>query len=280
MNNPAPEIAEFAADDGVNLRYRVWNPIRPRGVVVCLHGIRSHGAWYMDSCAHLCRHGYRVAFPDRRGSGLNRGKGEDGLRYRKWIRDVESVIRIAVRDLPGKPLHLMGISWGGRLAVAVATAGGVKLKSLILSSPGLVSLLDYPFRLKLAVIFSHIFKLDRKFLIPLDDPVLFTDDPDEQNYIEEDALGLRRATPRFLIESRKLERVARARCSDIRWPAFLLLAERDRIVDNDGVKKLFSRSGSADKIVKIYPKARHTLEFDACRKQYFEDLVNWLDKHS
>jgi alpha-beta hydrolase superfamily lysophospholipase len=279
MHELNSEIKETLTADGVKLRYREWNPETPRGVVIGIHGIRSHGAWYNDSCTHLCRSGYRVLFADRRGSGLNREEMRSPVSYQRWIGDLEHFIGLAARELPGKPVHLLGISWGGRLAAAVAAAGRVQLKSLIFSAPGLVSLRDYSLRTKLAVAIALLLKNDREFVIPLEDPALFTDDPDERNYIEEDAFGLRRVTARFLLESRRLERCAKTGFAAIRIPLLLLLAGRDQIVDNGAVKELFHSCASGDKVIKIYEKARHTLEFDPCREEYYSDLVRWLDNH-
>ena len=110
----------LTTDDGVDLEYREWSPAHSKAGVVCLHGIRSHAAWYADSCSYLCRHGYRVFFPDRRGSGINRGKGAGRQTAARWIADAEAFVRMASSSLRGAPVHLLGISWGGRLAAAVA----------------------------------------------------------------------------------------------------------------------------------------------------------------
>jgi len=134
--------------------------------------------------------------------------------------------------------------------------------------------------MKFTVAAALLFKRKKKFVIPLSDPALFTDDPDEQNYIEEEAFGLRSATARFLFESRRLEHYAQTAFLRIRIPLLLLLAGRDQIVDNASVKMLFSSCKNGGKVMKIYDGARHTLEFDACKREYFDDLAKWLDDHS
>lgn len=279
MDDLTSEIKETVAGDGVKLRYREWEPKTPKGVLIGVHGIRSHGAWYNDSCAYLCSKGYRVLFPDRRGSGLNRGETKP-VSYRRWIEDLEHFVDVGGRGLPGRPVHLLGISWGGRLAAAVAASKRVRLRSVIFSAPGLVALRDYGFFMKLSVAAALLLKKKKKeFVIPLSDPALFTDDPDEQSYIEEDAFGLRTATARFLYESRRLERYAGSAFAGIRIPLLLLLAGRDQIVDNAAVERLYSSCASGDKAMKVYEQARHTLEFDRCRQEYFDDLVKWLDAH-
>jgi alpha-beta hydrolase superfamily lysophospholipase len=279
VREPGPEIRETTVGDGTVLRYRDWRAASPRGTVVCTHGIRSHGAWYLDSCAHLYGKGYRVVFPDRRGSGLNRERGGGSVRCQQWLDDLAHFVALAGRELPGKPLHLLGISWGGRLAAAVAAANGT-VRSVVLSTPGLVPRADLSWRTKLSVAAALFLKSDRLFPLPLEDPALFTDDLDEQHYIEEDAAGLRSVAARFLYESSRLERIAGTRFVEIRIPIYLLLAGRDAIVDNEGTKRLFESCRSPVKAMKTYERARHTLEFDACRAEYFDDLVKWFDSHS
>ncbi|MCX6357974.1 MAG: alpha/beta fold hydrolase [Candidatus Aureabacteria bacterium] len=275
-----PEIRELQCSDGAKLRFREWLPKSPKATIVGLHGLRSHSAWYLESCGLLCRKGYRVIFPDRRGSGLNAGRGGGEPRCGRWLDDVGEFARYGKANLPGRPVHLLGISWGGRLAVAAAAAAGESIATVVLSSPGLVPLTDYSPALKLRVLAALLMKSGREFSLPLDDPALFTDDPDEQGYIEEDGLGLRTVTARFLYESRRLERLARARVASVNVPVLLLLSGRDEIVNNAATAKLISSCATGDTQVKTYPAARHTLEFDRCRGEYFEDLVRWFDAHT
>lgn len=275
------EVRQSVAGDGTALCYREWAPKDPKGTVVCVHGIRSHSAWYHDSCAHLARRGFRVLFPDRRGSGLNQGlASEGGVRVGLWVADVEHFVALAARDFPGKPVHILGVSWGGRLAAVVSSAGRVPVRSAVFSTPGIVPLRDCGFATKIGIAAALLTGSGRTFAIPLDDPALFTDDPDEQNYIEGDQFGVRRVSARFLFESRRLERAAKRSFGALRVPALLMLAGRDEIVDNAAVKKLFGQGSGADRVLKMYPSARHTLEFDPCREEYFNDLAAWFDSHS
>jgi alpha-beta hydrolase superfamily lysophospholipase len=217
---------------------------------------------------------------DRRGSGLNRDVKKEPLRYTQWISDVEAVIDAAAKRGPALPVHLMGISWGGRLAVAVGAAKRVRIKTIILSSPGLASRRDYSIWKKAMVLAALARKSKRLFTLPLEDAALFTDDPDEQSYIEGDAYGLREVDASFLLESRRLERHVRAVCRTLGIPVLMFLAGRDEIVDNGKVKNLFAQFRSTDKIMKIFPQARHTLEFDACREEYLDSIVQWLNQKS
>ena len=68
----SPTCTRSTASDGYRWHYRRYAPPgEPRGRVVFLHGIQSHGGWYARSCAQLAAAGYEVYFLDRRGCGLN-----------------------------------------------------------------------------------------------------------------------------------------------------------------------------------------------------------------
>lgn len=272
------DIKEAVMSDGVRLRYRDWTPSSPKGSIVCFHGIRSHSAWYCGSGGYLSRRGYRVIFPDRRGSGLNQKERSPNPSWGRWVEDGAQFARIAARELPGKPVHLIGISWGARIAAMIAKSEP-GIGSAVFSTPGLAAVADYTLPQKIRIVLALVFKKEREYLIPLDDPALFTDDPDERNYIEEDAFGVRFVSAGFLRESRRIEKAARKAFTGIRIPLLLLLAGRDQIVDNEAVKRLFALCRTSDKVMKVYEMARHTLEFDSRKEQYMSDLLQWLDSH-
>ena len=48
-----PEIRSFTASDGYAWQYRLFKANEPRGDVVLLHGIQSHGGWYLGTCQWL-----------------------------------------------------------------------------------------------------------------------------------------------------------------------------------------------------------------------------------
>src|SRR5436853_454610 len=73
---------------------------------------------------------------------------------------------------------------------------------------------------------------DNLFPIPLDDPELFTATPRWQSFVRDDPRSLRRATARLLVASVFLDIAARRSVGHVRVPVLLLLAGKDRIIDN------------------------------------------------
>jgi alpha-beta hydrolase superfamily lysophospholipase len=266
-------IQTFSASDGYQLHYRHYPAVgTPRGRVVCIHGIQSHGGWYTASCAYLAQQGYDVSFLDRRGSGLNQEARGDTPHSRRLVLDLAEFLGGTTGPLP----VLLAISWGGKLALALECVRPGLTSGLVLLAPGLCPIVGPTLRQRLAIAWSRLIAPTRLFPIPLDDPELFTGTPRWQAFIRDDPLSLRRATARLLVASVFLDRAARRGRSHVRVPTLLLLAGRDRIIANAHTRDYFAQLGSADKHVIEYPEAHHTLEFEPDPTPVFADVARWL----
>src|SRR5262245_10450912 len=198
----------FTAGDGYRWQLRRYAPAgTPRARVVCLHGIQSHAGWYGASCAYLAQAGFAVAFLDRRGSGANQQGRGDTPRWRRLVEDVaEFLTAERLRDgATPLPTFLLGISWGGKTATALACRRPELLDGLVLVTPGLCPRVRPPLRQRLRIALARVAAPTRAFPIPLDDPELFTATPRWQGFIRDDPLSLRKATARLLVESARLD---------------------------------------------------------------------------
>jgi len=255
---------------------RRWDVPDCRAVVVMLHGVQSHSGWYVGSATYLARSGIAVVAPDRRGSGLNSENRGDAPNYRVLLGDVGETVLRAQRSFPGRPVHLLGISWGGKLTAAWAARHAHLLRSIILVTPGLFPQVDLSRAEKLAVLFWRFWEPKRLFPIPLSDPRLFTANPERVRYIETDPLALHRATARFLVGSRNLDLANAGVESRLRLPVLLFLAGQDRIVDNEKLGSFFDGlSGEGNRLVE-YGDAHHTLEFEPEPEPFFAELRRWI----
>jgi acylglycerol lipase len=286
-----PEIVFYNAADGRRLAARVWRPAGPRvATVVLLHGITSHGGWYARGCAHLAAAGCEVHFLDRRGSGLNSKGPADIDCWQTWIDDVATYLQPLVEraanesslpnemGLAARPV-LAGISWGGKLATAVARQHPGLLSGLALVCPGLYSHFDPRCCARLALAAPMPERVQRKSVrIPLRDPELFIGNPDWRRFVETDPLALRRITWRFAREDRKLTRFARNAATYLHLPMLLMLAGRDRIVHNRRTRTFFGRFASEHKKLQEYRDATHTLEFETEPTRYFNDFLDWVEQ--
>jgi len=276
MSTLAPRLAFFTSADGYTCAARVWDVRQPAARLVFLHGIISHGGWYLASCRYLARAGFEVHFLDRRGSGLNPAARGDVDTFQTWLDDVEGYLE---QLSAGVARILLGISWGGKLAAAVARRRPQLADGLGLICPGLFAKKGAGRVGRAALALARFFGLeDRRVTIPLTDPALFADLAEWQAYIETDPLTLRKVTIRFALADLELTRYATESPQEISSPVLLMLAGRDRIINNRLVRDFVERTASSDKGVIEYPQAAHTLEFEPDPSPFFEDLRRWVSK--
>ena len=273
------ELRTFRASDGYCFYYRCYRPSdRPRARLVFVHGIRSHGGWYASSCAEFARAGLEVYFLDRRGTGLNTTGRGDAPSFRRLLDDVAEFVQSLRADRAGLPLFLGGISWGGKLAAGLPYRKPWLVDGLALLCPGLVPKIAPPFFERGRIALARTLRPDRFFPVPLNEPHLFTASPAWQKFIDDDVLGLRRASARFLFSSFSLDIYLRRAVTRIAVPVFLALAEHDRIVDNSATRALASRFPGDTTIVE-YPRSHHTLEFEPEDHPWRADLLRWIEEH-
>jgi alpha-beta hydrolase superfamily lysophospholipase len=274
LADPLIERLEF--DDGAGAFVRHWSPEGSTiGSVVLLHGIQSHSGWYLNSCGRLADSGFQVWAPDRRGSGLNQVHRGDAPSFRRLIDDVAALLR---RVDP--PRFLEGISWGGKLALGLQRRHPGLADGLVLLTPGLASQVNLTWNQRIAVLLCRCFSPRSEFDIPLNNPELFTANVDFRRWIQDDPLALRKATARLLVESARLDMYNRFAARHVVVPTLLLLAERDRIIDNAGVRRLVARFPVADLTVREYSGANHTMEFEMGGPPFLDDLIDWLQRQA
>lgn len=275
MRQPAPHIDYFTASDGYRFASRIWQADKPIARIVHVHGMISHGGWYLRSCRYFASHGFEVHFLDRRGSGLNMEARGDVADHNVWLDDVEEYLRSQSSTLP---TILLGVSWGGKFAAAFARHRPELLAGFGMLCPGLF-VKQIPSRIKYGVLSlaSHVGIQSKRVTIPLQDATLFTDAPAWQEYIRRDPFTLRKITIRFAVADRTLTRFATEVPQTIQLPTLCVLAGRDRIVDNDRVKGFVRRLGSESNKLIEYQEGAHTLEFEPDPATYFQDVCRWIE---
>ncbi len=276
-----PLIESQRASDGYSLHVAVW-PVRGalKGRLVVLHGVQSHGGWYHGLGRTLADAGFETHFLDRRGSGANSQDRGHAPSWRRLIDDIAERLQSLRESEPKCPVGLAGISWGGKTAILTAAAYPGLVDALALICPGLQPRVGVPLRERLQIALAFFVNRRKTFPIPLSDPALFTDNPEGRRFIAADPLGLHAATAGLLAASTFIDRRLRGTLPRVRQPVLLMLAGRDRIVDNAKTQADFERIGSKVRQVIEYAEAHHTLEFEPDPARYARDLGQWFDEHA
>ncbi len=243
---------------------------KPKGVIVCLHGIQTHAAWFGPLALELNRAGWSVIAPDRRGSGVNMAAPfrKGGVSDTGQLQtDLDNQL-LAARAEAGKSgrLILLGTSWGANLAgdhVARSTSPGSELihvDGLILLAPN-TALLN---KNKMAAFWCLV-----SGKLPFDDvhylkgqpqgnpprkPARSGDPP--SNSIEarqgldwqtlqhdrQHGILLQRASFRTLKAGRKFQNSWSSAAPTVPVPVLVLLARHDQIMNNAAAADLYHNS--------------------------------------
>lgn len=275
------EIHSWTAPDGAVLRYISHQPRydrRPAVAFLYLHGIESHSAWFDEAADELCGREFSVYCMDRRGSGLN----QDDAGFVSGHIDSADVL---LDDVDGfiqylrerhESVFVIGLSWGGKLAVAHAVSRLNAPDALILITPGIVAQVSLPLSMRLNILASAFARPTTKFPIPIT-PEMFTHDQFFQNRIKLDPLRLKSVSARFYLESLRLDRQLRRKIGILKTPLMSVFAQQDIIIDNGKSCQLLNQAKGADRHIISYENQVHSIQFDA-PVRLVDDIIKWLQE--
>lgn len=269
----------FRTRDGRRLAYVIHEPyLRSSSTAfVYVHGIESHSGWFDRSAGLLKKCGYPVFCIDRRGSGINRenrgcvsGHVPPGVNL---LDDLDAAIAAIRARGPFESLCLIGLSWGGKCALAYTLRHPDAVDGLILITPGIKPKVDLSFRDKVKVLVHYFVSPERRHRIPID-PEMFTTTPRHLRYIEEDPLRLESVSAAFLWQSRRMDKLLKRAPSFHLPPMLVFLAGKDRIIDNEATRRFFSRLRDGPTILE-YPDQTHSIQLDA-PERLTSDIAAWV----
>ena len=268
----------FLTDDGTQLGYAQYRSTLQAGkaALIYLHGIESHAGWFHMAAKELSVKGYDVFCLDRRGSGMNRENR--GLlsghvdSYQTLFDDIHSFIKHI--DPTQERIVLLGLSWGGKLAMAFSLAHPKQVDAVVLITPGIRPRADITRWAKLQILFSSWLRPKAQFKTPLT-PEMFTDKSHFQEIIRKDPLRLRSASASFFIQSAKLDRLLNARIEQNELPLNLYLAGRDPIIDNTAVETFLQLGAQQELHVVHFPQQVHSIQFEL-PERLADEIDDWL----
>jgi acylglycerol lipase len=263
------------SDDGVVLHERWWPIIDARVVMVFVHGIASHGGWFTETAEQLAADDVAVVAPDRRGSGLSHGPQGHVPSFERAIADVDAAVIRAQHAYPDVPVVLGASSWAAKLAVVYGASAPARLAGLALIGPGLFPTVGLPWARRAQVVVGHHVAPRARIPIPLT-PEQYTTNPRYLQFIHDDPLRLRTASAQFFWETARLDRRRRAASTRLRLPVVVLQGSADAMMSAGHTRRWFDRLDAPDKTYRAYPGAGHTLDFEADRGAYLDDLRSWL----
>lgn len=253
--------------EGLRLALHAWAPARPKAVLYYVHGLQSHAGWLFETGPALAALGIATYVLDRRGSGRSEGTRGDCPSLAEWLRDYAAGLDAVRARHDGAPVVILGQSFGGGLAIALAADPGTAADGLILSAPALGQ-----WRARLGEVDRRAMQADRR-----DGPHAassirdedYTSDPRYLAMIRGDDAMVRAVTPRFLAAAIDLEdHVLGLDRPLVALPSVLVQPRGDRIVAGDVARDVYrSLAGDAGVVVEL-PATEHYLEFGPHRAAF------------
>ena len=139
--SPRLEADHAVMEDGTRLPVDLWLPPRHRGrdavraVAVALHGFNDYRNAYADIGPALAAGGVAVYAVDQRGFGDSDHRGLWAGTDR-MVADLRTMVALARRQHPGRPVYVLGISMGAAVAMVAATSEQpLGADGLVISAP-------------------------------------------------------------------------------------------------------------------------------------------------
>lgn len=271
------ETGTMIGRGGVEIFIQAWKAENPRGVLVIAHGLGEHSGRYSHLVDWLGGSQISVYSMDHRGHGRSAGKRGHVLSFNEYVEDLSIYINIVRDDNPGLPVFLLGHSMGGVISILYALRNQDLLRGLILSSPGLVPMVEAP-RIKMAMA-GFLSKYAPGLLVSneLDANHISHDREIVANYTS-DPLNHDRISTRWYSEYLKSAAECLDRAGEITVPLLVFHGSDDRIVDFSGAMQVFESASSRDKKKQLFEGLYHETmnEVEHERVKVLDIVSRWI----
>jgi len=278
-------IARFYTDPlAINIAFYEWPVANPKAIIQIAHGLGEHARRYDEMAATLNRAGFSVYADDHRGHGQtglkqianNQNKklgslGPGGMEA--TFSQVAEFSKLIKSENPGKPLILLGHSWGSFIAQKIINKNSdlydaVVLSGSALTMPGYLATGDFNKvwkRLPGSTGYewlSRDVEIQKKFVA---DPLTFL-------AAAMQVFGIANSLKLFGKPSKNVR-------SDL--PILVQVGEADPIGGEYSNKALVEayrkNSGTKDIELFVYHDARHEIYNELNKDEIIADLIEWIN---
>lgn len=274
-------IGGFRGATGDPIHVIRWSTTDSRGDVVLLHGYGDYSSRYRDFARELNSAGYDVYGIDF--AGFGRSGGDRGLiaDFENLRSDVAVLVRRIAASRPARPIHTMGHSIGGVIAVSMLSMHGCR--EVITTGIGLSPLIAVSASPPKAVMpaVHTIAALVPTFPTTSVVPEQISNDPQTiADFVADPFIFHGRVPLRSGVQMMAAAEALLADAPSIRQPVLVMYGTGDVFADSDGSRELYSRLGSSDKRIIEISGGWHELLFDKHRDDVKRELYSWLADHS
>jgi alpha-beta hydrolase superfamily lysophospholipase len=279
-----PIVRSFQDEQDVEIKFYEWPVADPKAVVQIAHGLGEHARRYDQMAAVLNRAGFSVYADDHRGHGQT-GLGQIASKQTKKLgnlglggmdatfRQVLAFSKLIKSENPGKPIVLLGHSWGSFIAQKIVNKSSEMYDALVLSGsaltmPGYLATGDFNKVWKKLPgptgyeWLSRDVEVQKKFVA---DPLTFL-------AAAMQVFGIANSLKLFGTPSKKVR-------SDL--PILVQVGEADPIggeYSNKALVEAYRKNcGIQDIELFVYHDARHEIYNELNKDEIIQELINWIN---
>jgi acylglycerol lipase len=264
----------FEGKGGLKLFARSWRPEGPvRGVVVIVHGFKSHSGLYEWTAGELVRSGLSVYAFDLRGHGKSEGERYYIEKFADCVDDLNTFVALAKSREAGLPVFVLGHSAGGVISCLYALDHQKDVAGIICES--FAHEVPAPdFALAILKGLSHI--APHAHVLSLKDED-FSRDPKFVAAMKSDPLIVHTPGPsQTIAEMVRADERLRKEFPLIKLAVLILHGTSDKAAKASGSQHFYDKAGSTDKTLKLYDGHFHDLLNDIDKDRVMGDIRSWI----
>lgn len=286
--------------EGGNLSHQLDMPVyewqkqgvKPRGIVLTVHGLAMHGKCYSTFGRKLAEQGFIVVSTDLRGYGKYQSAGhqfckatadcKEKTNYDRSFHDIARLAHALRERYPSLPLFGVGESLGGAMIIRLAADNPELVDGLVLSAP---AIRHHSFVDPYVVADASLCMTNPRHQLDLTPFVrrYSSDDPRIVQEVLEDPLARRHLSFYELLQASNTVHKTASYISKIPvdTPVLVIQGSADRCVKANSVMILLSELRSNDQTVKWFHERGHILiETAFIKPDTMEAITVWLDSHA
>ena len=279
MEEYSHNVGTFIGKGGVEIFFQSWGVKKPKGVVVIAHGLGEHSGRYANVIEKLQGKGISFYALDHRGHGRSGGKRGHVMSFMEYVYDLKLLIDFVRVDSERLPLILLGHSMGGTIAIKYALAYPEDINGMIISSAGLVTVLEVPkWKESLGRFFSRRMPgLTMPSGLP---PEYISRDDAVVEAYRNDPLVHDKVSTRWFTEFTSAGQECLSRASEIEVPILLFHGTDDKLVDYRGTERVYEAVASKDRTLYLFEELYHETmnEIPEDRDRVLDIVSKWILK--
>lgn len=271
----------FKTKSGDKLYYRSWRSSEQKGIIIGIHGMAAHSAYYILVADYLINENLSVIGLDLKHHGKSSGRKGDLKKFEDCVDQLHEFILSIKNNNPNTPIFLMGQSMGSIISINYSIKYPKIIQGLILTSPGVKSNFNLSLGdvLKLPLLLLvYLFHKGARVINVGDRSERGTRVPLRKQYQEEDTLRIQKISPRYLIGLLKWKKKSFKNAKNLSHPVHILLGTEDKILSVEGVKEFFNLIPVKEKKLTVIEGGYHSLFSDPAMIQQggWKKLKAWL----